>query len=133
MTWLFRHLRAITFLACVGGNASTLWAQSVEITPFGGYRFGGDFFELVTGQPVDTDGTPAVGAVVNVPLGNGLQVEALFTHQDTHVTVANGPFGVPTRWKVSVDHWQAGGLQEYAPGRIRPFATGTLGLTRYAA
>jgi hypothetical protein len=123
---------AITFLAFLAGHASTLYAQGIEITPFGGYRFGNDFFELITGQPVDTDGTPAVGAVVDVPLGEGLQVEALFTHQDAHVTVANGPLGVPSRWKVSVDHFQGGALQEYANGRVRPFATGTLGLTRYA-
>ena len=74
---------AILFIA-VCGHASSLRAQGIEITPFGGYRFGGDFFELVTGQPVDADGAPAVGAIVDIPLGNGLQVEALFTHQNAH-------------------------------------------------
>ena len=81
---------AILFIA-VCGHASSLRAQGIEITPFGGYRFGGDFFELVTGQPVDADGAPAVGAIVDIPLGNGLQVEALFTHQNAHVTVPAGP------------------------------------------
>jgi hypothetical protein len=28
---------------------------------------------------------------------------------------------------------QAGGLQEFSGGRVRPFLTGVLGLTRYAA
>jgi hypothetical protein len=119
------------FIACVG-HASTLVAQGIEVTPFGGYRFGGDFFEIIAGQPVDTDGAPAVGAIVDVPLGNGLQLEGLFTHQDAHVTVSRGPFSAPLRSKVSVDHWQGGALQEYAEGRVRPFATGMLGLTRYA-
>jgi hypothetical protein len=122
-----------TIIACLLGHAATVCAQGVEITPFGGYRFGGDFFELIAGQPVDSDGAPAVGAIVDIPLpAQGLQLEALFTHQDAHVTVVTGPFGVPTRWKISVDHWQAGALQEYAFGRVRPFATGMLGLTRYA-
>jgi hypothetical protein len=115
------------------GHIPTAHAQGVEITPFGGYRFGGDFFELVTGQPVDTDGAPAVGAIVDIPLGNGLQVEGLFTHQDAHVTVQSVPFGPPTRWRISVDHFQGGALQEYSEGRVRPFAIGTLGLTRYAS
>jgi hypothetical protein len=114
------------------GFGSKLDAQGIEITPFGGYRFGGDFFELVTGQPVDADGAPAVGAIVDIPLGNGLQVEALFTHQNAHVTVPAGPLRPPIRASVSVDHWQGGGLQEYADGRVRPYATGMLGLTRYA-
>ena len=32
-----------------------------------------------------------------------------------------------------MDHWQAGGLQEYGRGRLVPFLTGTLGLTRFAS
>ena len=127
-----RVLSAISLVACLIGHASNTEAQGVEITPFGGYRFGGDFFEIVAGQPVDTDGAPAVGAIVDIPLGNGLQIEGLFTHQDTHVTVQPTPFGPSTRWRVSVDHFQGGALQEYAEGRVRPFAIGTLGLTRYA-
>ena len=114
------------------GYPKAVHAQGIEVTPFGGYRFGGDFFELVTGQPVDADGAPAVGAIVDIPLGNGLQVEALFTHQNAHVTVSAGPLRPPIRASVSVDHWQGGGLQEYADGRVRPYATGMLGLTRYA-
>ncbi|HZM94869.1 MAG TPA: hypothetical protein VFB92_15670 [Vicinamibacterales bacterium] len=125
------QIGVILLIACLG-HGSSVWAQGIEVTPFGGYRFGGDFFELVTGQPVDADGAPAVGAIVDIPLGNGLQIEALFTHQDAHLTVPAGPFGPPIRWRISVDHWQGGGLQEYADGRVRPFATGMLGLTRYA-
>ena len=126
-----RLVGAITVVAWCASH-SAVSAQSVEITPFGGYRFGGDFFELVTGRPVDSDGAPAVGAIVDIPVGDGLQIEALFTHQDAHVSVASGPFGPPTRWRISVDHWEGGALQEYAAGSVRPFATGMLGLTRYA-
>lgn len=122
----------MTLVTCLFASATPLRAQGVEITPSGGYRFGGDFFELITGQPVDTDGAPTVGAVVDIPIGNGLQFEALFTHQKSHVTTASGPLGVPTRWTISVDHWQGGALQEYADGDVRPFATGMFGLTRYA-
>jgi hypothetical protein len=128
----FRLFGALSFVACLAGHASAAQAQGIEITPFGGYRFGGDFFEIVTGQPVDTDGAPAVGAIVDIPLRNGLQVEGLFTHQDAHVTVQATPLGPTTRRHVSVDHWQGGALQEYSEGRVRPFAIGTLGLTRYA-
>jgi hypothetical protein len=128
----FRAVGVITLTACLVGQATTLRAQSVEVTPFGGYRFGGDFFELITGQPVDLDGAPAVGAIVDIPLGDGLQLEALFTHQDASVTVATGPIGLPARWDLTVDHFQVGGLQEYGYGPVRPFGIGTLGLTRYA-
>ena len=126
-----RVVGAISCVVCLIGSPASLRAQGVEVTPFGGYRFGGDFFEILTGRPVDVDGAPAVGVIVDVPLHEGLQFEALFTHQNARITVPN-LVGPPSRWQVDVDHLQAGGLQEYADGRIRPFATGMLGLTRYA-
>lgn len=130
---VFRFGGTIAILSCLAGAPSTAAAQTVEVTPFGGYRFGGDFFELVTEQPVDLDGAPALGVAVDVPVSNGFQIEGLFTHQEAHVSVPARPFGPAKRWRVSVDHWQGGGLQEFDSGRARPFLTGTLGLTRYAA
>lgn len=125
-------ISGVLSIACVLGSASTLQAQGIEITPFGGYRFGNDFFELIAGRPVDTDGSPAVGAIVDIPLHDGLQIEGMFTHQDAHVELETGALGPLRRAKVTVDHFQGGGLQEYMSGRVRPFATGMLGLTRYA-
>jgi hypothetical protein len=110
---------------------ASAWAQLVEVAPFGGYRFGGDFFELVTNQSVDLDGAPVVGGVVNVAMWEGLFVEGLFSHQDAQVTVPR-PSAPPVRFRITVDHWLGGGLQEFGYGRVRPFLTGLLGLTRYA-
>jgi hypothetical protein len=110
-------------------------AQTVEVSPFAGYRFGGSFFERVTGRPVDIDGTRTFGGVVNVKLReSGLFAEALYTHQEARLTFPGGLFSAPTNWRISVDHWQGGGLQEFGTSRrVRPFLTGLLGLTRYAA
>ena len=108
-------------------------AQTVEVSPLAGYRFGGDFFERVTSQPVDLDGAPAFGGVVNIAMHDGLWFEGLFTHQEARVSVPGGGLVPPTRWRITVDHWLAGGLQEFGQGRARPFLTGLLGLTRYGA
>lgn len=124
-------LAAMTYL--LAGSASPLLAQSIEVMPFGGYRFGGDFFELAIGKPLDEDGAPAAGLVVNVPLHDGIQFEALATHQSAQVRVPVGAFAPPTRMRTTVDTVQVGGLQEFSGGRIRPFVTGVAGLTRYAA
>jgi hypothetical protein len=123
-------LMVVGLLACQSAEAL---AQTVEVSPFAGYRFGGDFFERVTGQPVDLDGAPALGGVVNVAMHDGLWFEGLFTRQDAQVSVPGGPLAPPTRWQITVDHWLAGGLQEFGQGRARPFLTGMLGLTRYGA
>ena len=111
-----------------------LQAQVVEVAPYGGYRFGGDVFEAVAQRPLDLDGAPAVGVVFDIPLSNGLQIEGLFSHQEASVLGPLQPFaGPPSRWRVSVDHWQGGGLQEFGGAHVRPFLTGMFGLTRYAA
>jgi hypothetical protein len=122
---------AITIL-CVA-TAVNVSAQTVEIVPFYGYRFGGDLFERVTGQQVDLDGGSVVGGVLNIALDDGLWIEGLFSHQDARVDVDASPFVPAKRWRIVVDHWMAGGLQEFGSGRARPFLTGLLGLTRYAA
>lgn len=106
-------LAAATLFMAAGAPAA---AQSFEVTPFTGFRGGG--LDVETFGDRDTrGGTPAVGVIVDVPLSAGLQFEAAFSHQKTGA--------------LTTDHWQAGGLQEYFGGRLRPFLTGILGLTRY--
>ncbi|HEU5186866.1 MAG TPA: hypothetical protein VFU01_19990, partial [Gemmatimonadaceae bacterium] len=127
-----RTFGAIAFAIGLGW-AWPLQAQGIELMPFAGYRFGGDFFELIAGRPVDLDGSPTLGVVVNVPLSNGLQVEALVTQQQATFFAPAGPFQPDTRWRATVGHAQVGGLQEFSDGKVRPFLTGLFGLTRYAA
>src|SRR4051812_4003980 len=62
-----RIVGILTVVVCLMGHVAVVRAQGIEITPIGGYRFGGDFFEIITAQPVDLDGAPAIGVVVNVP------------------------------------------------------------------
>src|SRR3954452_16758980 len=88
-------------------------AQDFEITPFAGYRFGGDFFELISGRRLDLDGAPAFGVAVDVPTSRGSQFEAFVTHQQAHVPVPAYPGGEIRRWPMTVDHYQAGGLHEF--------------------
>jgi hypothetical protein len=127
------RLRALIVAAGLLGHAAVASAQHVEIAPFVGYRFGGGFFEVVTGSPVDLDGALSLGVVLDVPLSNGVQIEGLFTHQHAHVLVPARGSRPAASWPISVDHWQAGALQEYGRGRLRPFLAGTVGLTRFAA
>ena len=113
-------------------RVTPLGAQGIEIAPLGGYRIGGDLFEIAAGRPLDDDGAPALGVVVDVPLNEGIQVEASFSHQQLDVLGTFLPSQPTPTWRISVDQWQVGGLQEYGGAKVRPFATGLLGLTRYA-
>jgi hypothetical protein len=117
-------------------GVSDAYAQqpAIEIAPFGGFRFGSALVEPYNGQPIDVDGAPAVGLIVDVPLPNGMQVEGAFSHQGASLFVPGDLFSPGVDLHVSVDHWQGGALQEfgYWP-RARPFLTGLFGLTRYGS
>ena len=117
------------------GLASQVNAQSFEVSPFYGYRFGGSFVDLYTAQPFDLDGAPATGLALDVRIydDDDFQIEGLFTHQAADVRLAAGPERPAVRLRAAADHWLAGALQEFNGGNVRPFTTGMAGLTRYAA
>jgi opacity protein-like surface antigen len=121
----------VLLLAPAAAAAQSL--DAVEVTAFGGYRFGGGFYEIASGRPVDVDGAGSFGLAVNIPFHSDMQIEALVTHQEARFTLPAEDDPAGTRWRVAVDHYQVGGLSEFGAGRARPFLTGTLGLTRYAA
>jgi hypothetical protein len=110
-----------------------LSAQGIEIAPFGGYRFGGDLFEIAADRTLDEDGAPALGLVFDFPLWSGFQIEAFVSRQESDVLVPLRPAGALVRRHIAVDQWHGGALQEFIDGPVRPFLTSTFGLTRYAA
>jgi hypothetical protein len=113
--------------------AAPVSAQTVEVAPVAGYRFGGDLFELATNHPLDLDGAPAFGGAVSVEMSDGFWFEALFTHQRADVDLPSGPSGPAVRTRAVANHWLAGGRQDLGTGRAQPFLTGFLGLTHYGA
>jgi hypothetical protein len=124
-----RLATVVGLLVALGGTAE---AQTVQVSPFGGYRFGGDLFESITATALDIDGAPSVGATVDVFGDYGLAVTFIYSHQQAHVSVPS--LGLePVRVRLSIDHWHAGGTQEVGHGRVRPFYVGSLGLTRFGS
>lgn len=124
----------VTAALFLASGARQLFAQAIEIAPFGGFRFGSVLVDVNSGRPIDVDGAPAVGAIVDVPLPNGVQVEGAFSHQRATLFVPGGSLTPGVDLHVTVDHWQGGALQEFGEWRrARPFLTGLFGLTRYAS
>lgn len=116
-------------------TASAATAQTVEIVPFGGYRLGGTIGQVSTGTVVDDDGGASFGVVVDVVFGSltdGLRVEGVFSHEEARLKVRQGLLDSPTFVRAYVDQLLVGGSQDLLDGRVRPFLSGLLGLTRYA-
>jgi prepilin-type processing-associated H-X9-DG protein len=106
-------------------------AQSFEVSPFYGYRFGGGLFEQVSATPVDVDGAPSYGVTLDLFVNDRSSVTFLFSRQQAQVPAA-GLWTPGARYTtLSVDHWHVGGTQELEGSRIRPFIAGSVGLTRF--
>ncbi len=106
-------------------------AQTAQVTPFGGYRFGGDLYEVMTGTRLDIDGAASVGVIGDVFFDVGRSVTFIYSHQETPIDLVL-PNGGRTRVRLSVDHWHGGATDEIGgTPRVRPFLTGSLGLTRF--
>ena len=131
LTWM--TLLVFFLLLSAADPAAGQTGDRVEVSAFAGYRFGGDFYEIASGRPVDADGAPSFGIVVNIPFTADTQIEALVTHQQARFTVPAVQGTSEARFRVTVDHYQVGGLTELGGDRARPFLTGLLGLTRYEA
>jgi hypothetical protein len=116
----------LVFVAHLGAAS----AQTLEVAPFGGYRFGGDLYEEYTDTSLDIDGAPSVGTTVDVFVGRGLSVTFLYSHQEARIDL-DPPGAPPQRVWLAIDHWQVGGTQEVGRGAVRPFYTGLLGLTYF--
>jgi len=132
-------MRQVTLALCASAALAALprpaHAQRVEITPFGGYRVGGGIAEVEAGEVVDDDGGPSLGVIVDVVFGglsDGLKVEGVFSRETADLEVRTGIFDPPSSVPVEVDQLLVGGIQDLSYGRVRPFLSGLLGITRYA-
>ncbi len=113
------------------GLPSGLTAQSLEITPFGGYQIGGKL-QIQEGDLRISD-NPTLGVIVNVPVRSGGQLELLFAHQETNLKLRRRATGIQeTLFDMAVEYIQLGGLYEAdRNGRLKAFGMGTLGVTHY--
>ena len=113
--------------------APSAQAQTVEVTPFVGYRFGGDLYEMATATPLDGDGAPVIGGMVDVFVQRRTSFSFIYSHQETQVDIADAWGTSVGTTRLSVDHWHVGGTQEFDEGGVKPFLSGSLGLTRFGS
>ena len=75
--------------ACLSvGFTPTAAAQTFEITPFGGWRFGGGFTDLETGADLDLEDSLSYGVILSIPWNDPprSRVELIWSRQDTTVS-----------------------------------------------
>lgn len=132
--------RTAVLAACVTlAAALPAAAQSFEIVPTVGYRFGGDFdtFDLDGDEFVDLFGLSvedgaSFGLTVDFRLGEALYLEVLASRQDTSLSEDGLFLAEPERlFDLDVDYLHAGVMYRWSPGQAQPYVALTGGVTRF--
>ncbi len=106
--------------------------QAVEVTPFIGQRYGGSFEDSNTGTHFEVADATAFGLALDFDLEPDKQIEVFLSRQNTGLTTSGTFTGSPL-FDLTIDYYQIGGLYMFPEvDRIRPFVSGTLGLTSMA-
>jgi hypothetical protein len=106
-------------------------AQAVEITPFIGHRFGGSFADSITGANFEVADASAYGLVLDFDLEPDKQIEVYMSRQNTHLSTGDPLFTGQPLFDLTIDYYHIGGVYMLPEGdRVRPFVSGTFGLTR---
>jgi len=127
-----RYLQLATLLLLC---STVALAAEIELTPFYGYTFGGQFDDLPGIEDFEIRDGDSYGATFGFMTSAETQVEVLWSHQDTDLRV--NPFG-PFRGSIlgstlgmTVDQYHIGGLYLPYTGdhALRPFVSASVGVT----
>lgn len=109
--------------------ATEAMGQTFEVTPFVGYRFGGNLQDSVTGITLDIQDSVSYGGVLSYRMSSQTTVDLLYSHQSTELK-AKGPVSSTSLTDLSMDYIHFGGSYVWYPKRkVRPFIQASLGAT----
>ena len=118
----------IAVLVLCGVWASAADAQKFEITPFAGFRFGGEAVDE-TGISYDLEATGSIGLGLEFAMSESARVQLLWSHQST--SVDRFSFDDDGRVDLDIDYFHVGTAYVFDPSsRTRPFLGMSIGATR---
>lgn len=125
--------RALVLLTVVLATPGAVQATEVEITPFAGYRFGGeikannsDFFDV----DVEVDEDAAFGFALDLKINKGLTVELMASRQDSEFVTDTGLFNPQDPvLDVEVTYYHVGVGWAWKREEYEPFLIGSIGIT----
>jgi len=106
-------------------------AQAVEVTPFIGQRYGGSFADANTAATFQVADANAFGLVFDFDTEPDKQIEILLSRQNTYLSTNDPLFTGNPLFDLTIDYYHLGGLYMLPDyDKVRPFVSGTFGLTR---
>ena len=122
-------LSASAFAQGAPGNQRTT-AYKFEITPFIGYRTGGQFDEMNGDAEFELTESDSLGFLFNVAANSNGQYELLYAQQSTLLD-SGGLFVSEPRFDLDVEYFQFGGTYLFDGDVARPFIALTIGMSRF--
>jgi hypothetical protein len=102
------------------------------ISPFVGYRFGGEVEDVITGTEYSFEDSEAYGVFLDyAPINYFGRFELLWSHQDSSIDFQgnNGLGNVD----LTIDVFQVGGVAEFGSESFRQYASMHVGATHYSS
>lgn len=131
---LIRHTSWVITLVMSMGLCSPTAAQEqslrFELTPYAGYRIGGNFDEQDSDGEFELDESDALGIIFNIRSEHNTQWEFLYAHQQTKLETLALFVGDPLL-DIDVDYFHLGGTYLFDGVNTRPFLALTVGLSRF--
>lgn len=97
-----------------------------ELTPVGGYVYGGTFEDRLTDDELELDNSSAVGLQLNIRADAQSTWEIQYVSQDTSTSTPSTP-----SLDVSIRKLEVGGTYETSDQSTRPFAAATVGISHF--
>lgn len=120
-------LWSVLALSAFSGPMAAAQAD-VEVTPFGGYRFGGSFELDDSTGAYDLDDSPAAGLIVNWRHRDNTRWEIIYARQSTTADFDGVTVNDP-RIDTTTHVLQLGGTYQGVGDAVRPYLAATLGGT----
>lgn len=124
--------RMLAFLAVLLSQPMAIAAddeQRFEITPIGGYRFGGTFEIEASDASYEVQDSSSFGLILNLRDKEHTQWELLFSRQASDATLESGT-GAQPRVDLDIHILQIGGTYQGQGDTVRPYVAVTIGGSR---
>ena len=110
---MIRKIIFVVALIAIAMAPDAVADERFELTPFIGYRFGGDFDNIrdPDGQirSVDVGDSETYGLIFDINIGENAQIELSWSHQDTDLTAKLFDGSKEDLADATIDFWHVGG------------------------